>query len=205
MDMCGRFELTDPQQIYRVYHIKNKLIEIKPNVNVSPSQYVPVVLTDGELVVMKWGLIPHWAKDAKIGYKMINARKETLAEKPSFRVPLKTQRCIIPATGFYEWKTTASGKVPYKFSMNDHHMFGFAGLYEVWKDPEGEELKTFTIITVEPNNLVGEVHNRMPAILTDEEQEIWLNPDETEPERLLDLLHPYPENRMIMELASKDI
>ena len=147
--------------------------------------------------------MPFWAKDTNIGYKMINARAETLQVKPSFRKALSLQRCIIPAGGFFEWKQVDKEKVPYYIFMKNKELFGFAGLYDVWHDKEGKELKTYTIITTTPNPLVEPIHDRMPAILEKRDEEVWLNPDETEPVRLVKLLHPYPASEMDMYPVSR--
>ena len=159
---------------------------------------MPVVVGDGErhVEMMRWGLVPFWAKDEKIGYKMINARAETLSVKPSFRKALSLQRCIVPAGGFFEWKQVDKEKIPYYIFLKNKHLFGFAGLYDIWRNKEGKELKTYTIITTEPNALVEPIHNRMPAILEKQDEETWLNPDVTEPVRLVKLLHPYPTDEM---------
>jgi putative SOS response-associated peptidase YedK len=153
-----------------------------------------VIVNDSKkhVEMMQWGLVPFWAKDEKSGYKMINARAETLPVKPSFRKALSLQRCIIPAGGFFEWKHVDKEKIPYYIFLKNQSVFGFAGLYDVWHDKQGRELKTYTIITTEPNALVEPIHNRMPVILEKQNEYEWLNPDETEPARLVKLLHPYP-------------
>jgi putative SOS response-associated peptidase YedK len=132
-----------------------------------PSDDLPVVVStdDKHLKMMRWGLVPFWAKDEKIGYKMINARSETISVKPSFRKAHSLQRCIIPAGGFFEWKQVDKEKIPYYIYLKNQLVFGFADLYDVWHDKQGRELKTYTIITMEPNALVEHIHNRMPVIL----------------------------------------
>ncbi len=196
--MCGRYSLPDPEDI--PIHFKGTRIgyDVKPRFNVAPSQSLPVVVSEGEkhVELMRWGLVPFWAKDEKIGYKMINARAETLSVKPSFRKALSLQQCIVPAGGFFEWKQIGKEKIPYYIFLKNTDLFGFAGLYDVWHDKEGKDLKTYTIITTEPNELVGTIHNRMPAILEKKDEETWLNPDISEPERLVKLLHPYPSEEM---------
>jgi putative SOS response-associated peptidase YedK len=196
--MCGRYSIPEPGDI--PIHFKNTRIgyDLSPRFNAAPSQELPVVVSDGEkhVELMRWGLVPVWAKDTSIGYKMINARAETLAVKPSFRKALSLQRCIVPAGGFFEWKQVGKEKIPYYIFLKKKQVFGFAGLYDVWHDKAGKELKTYTIITTDPNELVGTIHNRMPAILEKEDEETWLNPDETDPQRLLPLLHPYPVDEM---------
>ncbi len=196
--MCGRYSLPDPEDIPIRFKGTRIGYDAKPRFNAAPSENMPVVVSDGQrhVELMRWGLVPFWAKDEKIGYKMINARAETLPVKPSFRKSLSLQRCIVPAAGFFEWKKTDGEKIPYYIFLKNKHLFGFAGLYDVWRDKAGKELKTYTIITTEPNALVGSIHNRMPAILEKQDEEMWLNPDVTEPDRLVKLLHPYPAEEM---------
>ena len=196
--MCGRYSIPEPDDI--PVHFKGTRIgyDLKPRYNAAPSENLPVIVnnTDKHVEMMRWGLVPFWAKDEKIGYKMINARAETLQIKPSFRKALSLQRCIIPAGGFFEWKQVDKEKIPYYISLKNNSVFGFAGLYDVWRDKQGKEIKTYTIITTEPNALVEPIHNRMPAILEKQDEDEWLNPDETEPQRIIKLLRPYPAQEM---------
>ena len=148
--------------------------------------------TDHVLSSAKWGLIPSWAKDPRIGSKMINARAEGIETKPSFKKPLRFQRCIIPASAFFEWKGNPGAKVKYRIGRKDEQLFGFAGLYDTWRNPQGDELTTCTIITTEPNVLVSPIHNRMPVILLPDDEERWIDPDMTEPDEITSLLRPYP-------------
>lgn len=196
--MCGRYAIPDPGDIPIRYNAARSGYDLKPRYNAAPSEDMPVVVNTGENYVelMRWGLVPFWAKDTNIGYKMINARAETLQVKPSFKKALSSQRCIVPAGGFFEWKQIDKEKVPYYIFMKNKQLFGFAGLYDTWHDKQGGELKTYTIITTEPNTLVGKIHDRMPAILEKKDEEEWLNPDETESDRLVKLLHPYPASEM---------
>jgi putative SOS response-associated peptidase YedK len=152
---------------------------------------------------MRWGLIPHWAKEAKVGARMINARAETLTERASFRPLLRTRRCLVPASGFYEWHPTT--KVPHYVHPKDADVFAFAGLHDVWRDPEGEEIASYTIITTTPNALLAPIHDRMPVILRPADQDAWLDPDETEPEPLLALLKPYPARAMVAYPVSRAV
>jgi putative SOS response-associated peptidase YedK len=140
---------------------------------------------------MRWGLIPYWAKDASIGYMMINARAETVATKAAFREALKKRRCLIPADGFYEWKKDGKVKTPFCFAMADDSIFAFAGLWEQWKNPEGRLVETCSIITTTPNALCAEVHDRMPAILPDEAYDLWLDPGFQKADGVCDLLKPF--------------
>ncbi len=196
--MCGRYAIPDTGDIPIRFTGVRIGIDIKPRYNAAPSQDLPVVVNDGKTHVelMRWGLVPFWAKDTNISYKMINARAETLTVKPSFRKALIRQRCIVPAGGFFEWKQIDREKVPYYIFLKDHSLFGFAGLYDVWHDKQGKELKSYTIITTEPNELLEPIHNRMPVILEKRDEKEWLNPDETEADRLVKLLHPYPAKEM---------
>ena len=153
---------------------------------------------DGQryLTQMHWGLIPSWAKDPAIGNRMINARAETLGVKPAFRVALRKRRCLVVADGFYEWQQRARGKQPIYIMLKSREPFGFAGLWDTWTSPEGEAIRTCTIITTDPNDLLKPIHDRMPVILTRDAEGVWLDPTIQEPARLLPLLKPYPPEEM---------
>jgi putative SOS response-associated peptidase YedK len=196
--MCGRYALLNPNQLFDRFGVTNQLdISLEPRDDIRPSQLAPVVKMGYQAALMRWGLIPSWSKDPTIGQKMINARAEGLDQKPSFRKPLRSSRCLVPATGFYEWQPTQNGKIKYQFSLAGGKMFGFAGLYDVWSDPiSGERRETFTIITTSPNGLVAPVHNRMPVILSPKDEEIWLDPDETDSLYLLSFLTPFPDEQL---------
>jgi putative SOS response-associated peptidase YedK len=199
--MCGRFTLTvDPSDLQQQFGLKEPPpAELGPRFNIAPSQAVAVVANNRErtLELFQWGLIPSWAKDPKIGNKLINARAETLAEKPSFRTALKRRRCLVLADGFYEWRKEAGGtKTPMYVTMQDGRPFAFAGLWEVWQPPEGDLLKTCTIITTEPNALMAPIHNRMPAILPREAYDRWLTPDEMKSDEAMKLLKPFDAAQM---------
>ncbi|WP_412055643.1 SOS response-associated peptidase [Bacillus inaquosorum] len=173
--------------------------EYHPSYNVASSQNILTIINDGSnnRLGKGWGLIPPWAKVEKIGYKMINARAETLAEKPSFRKPLVSKRCIIPADSFYEWKRLDPKiKIPMRIKLKSSNLFAFAGLYEKWNTPEGNPLYTCTIITTKPNELMEDIHDQMPVILTDVNEKEWLNPKNTDPDYLQSLLQPYDPNDM---------
>jgi len=169
-----------------------------PRYNIAPTQAVIVVGDDGKRYIkeMLWGLIPSWAKDPTIGNRMINARVETLAEKAAFRAAPKKRRCIIPADGFYEWQKLGKVKQPVRIVLKSREPFGFAGLWEHWQSPEGEEVLSCTIVTTEANALLKAVHDRMPVILTQDAEAAWLNPDTQDPEKLLPLLKQYPPDQM---------
>lgn len=198
--MCGRFTLTiSPAELQDQFSLTERPSpDLAPRYNIAPSQAVAVVTNSAErkLELFQWGLIPSWAKDPKIGNKLINARAETLAEKPSFRTALKRRRCLVLADGFYEWQKTATGKTPMYIQMDDGRPFGFAGLWEVWQPPDGSLLKTCTIITTAPNALLEPIHNRMPVILPPEAYAAWLNPAELPAEQVLPLLRPFDAERM---------
>ncbi len=201
MPMCGRYIFTEePRKLYKRYDIeasKKIQLEIKTMYNIAPGFLVPVITgnSPNAIEIMKWGLIPHWAKDPKIGYKLINARAETVAQKPGFRASFRNKRCLVPATGFYEWQPTKAGKVPHLIQMKSREIFSFAGIFDVWKDVEGKEFKTFSIITTSPNELMQPIHNRMPVILKKKQEELWLEKEAPE-ESLIKLLKPFPENKM---------
>jgi putative SOS response-associated peptidase YedK len=207
--MCGRFTLTvDPDQLQQQFGLKQPPpAALAPRFNIAPSQAVAVVANNAERVLelFQWGLIPSWAKDPKIGNKLINARAETLAEKPSFRSALKRRRCLVVADGFYEWKKEGSAKTPMYIQLKDGRPFAFAGLWEVWQPPAGSPVKTCTIITTEPNALLAGIHNRMPAILPPEGYDTWLTPGELPTVEALALLQPYDPAQMKATLVSSRV
>lgn len=173
-----------------------------PSYNVAPQSLQPVVWLDSEtgqreLTVMRWGLVPFWAKDSKIGYSTINAKSETVATSPAFREAMKRRRCLVPAEWFYEWqKIDAKTRQPYAIGLRDGSLFAFAGLWETWKDKAKDQvLETYTVLTTDPNELMEPIHNRMPVILAPRDYERWLEPGE--PTHLpVDLLRPYPAEEM---------
>jgi putative SOS response-associated peptidase YedK len=193
--MCGRYVVKHPTRFMaKMHRIATPLFEAR--YNVAPSQLVPVVKAADagpELATMRWGLIPSWAKDAKIGYKLINARSETVASKPSFRSAFKRRRCLIPADGFFEWKKLdTKTKQPHFIHLKDDQPFAFAGLWEIWHNPEdGEEVQSCTIITTEANEMMKPLHDRMPVILAPSAYDRWLAEPDTE------LLKPYTASEMI--------
>ena len=195
--MCGRFIFTDPAKIKRLLpdaDIDQIRIEFAPSYNIAPSQNIPVILNDGSnnVRLIRWGLVPSWAKDLSIGYKMINARAETITEKPAFKRLIKGRRCLIFTEGFYEWKKLGKGKQPYFIRMKDQQAFAFAGLWDIW-EKEGDALVSGTIITTGANNLVADIHDRMPVIISPDSYEIWLDHDGKD---IMNLLKPYPAEEM---------
>lgn len=197
--MCGRFSRKATlQAIVDEFEIEEVSGTIEPSYNIAPGQEIAVILKDEsrKLGLLKWGLIPAWSKDPKIGYRMINARAETLAEKPSFKHPLRRKRCLIVADGFYEWKKEGKQKIPMYIFLKDQKPFVFAGLWDTWTSPEGKKISTCTIITTEPNKLLKKIHNRMPVILPKEHIEDWLDRSVEDEQRVLPLLQPYRDDEM---------
>ncbi|MCR4442282.1 MAG: SOS response-associated peptidase [Peptococcaceae bacterium] len=197
--MCGRFTTTiDREQIERYFKIARVDGEYAPLYNAAPAQNIPVVLEDGarRLAFYRWGLVPSWAKDPAVGNRLINARAETLLEKPSFRRSFLQRRCLVPADGFFEWKKEGANKTPYRIIMKDGSPFGMAGLWEVWSPPGQEPLYTCAIITTGANSLLRGIHERMPVILTPENYDLWLDPAVQSPVLLNRLLAPYPAELM---------
>jgi putative SOS response-associated peptidase YedK len=197
--MCGRFTLfADPSDLQEMVSLSTPLPDLAPRYNIAPTQPVAVV-ANGEtraLELFRWGLIPSWAKDPAIGNRLINARAETLAEKPSFRTALKKRRCLILADGFYEWKREGNKKTPMYVQLKDQQPFAFAGLWEVWKSPDDKLVKSCTIITTTPNALMEKIHDRMPVILPPKAYDLWLSPGELPAEKALPLLKPFAASQM---------
>ena len=200
--MCGRYTFSDAEasKLGDRFDFLDAGIALGPRYNVAPTQDAPVVVRDDvrRLEMMRWGLVPSWAKTPDIGARMINARCESVAEKPSFKHPLRRRRCLAIADGFYEWAKVPGrrGKTPMRFVLNDGSHFAFAGLWDSWHGPDGRELRTFTIITTEANELVRPVHNRMPVVLLPEQEDLWVDPSVSDPAVLLPLLRPHPPERM---------
>jgi putative SOS response-associated peptidase YedK len=209
--MCGRFSMAVPlPALLSRFPVGRAPSSLTPRYNIAPSQKVPVILpinpNDGGLALeeLRWGLIPSWAKDPAIGNRLINARAETLTEKASFKRPFQSRRCLVPADGFYEWRftRTTKGKIPMRIRLKSQAPFAMAGLWERWKDAEGKELRTFTIITTGPNAVLEPIHNRMPVILKRQDEEAWLDP-KVASTRLTALIAPYPAEEMEAYEVSK--
>jgi len=208
--MCGRFaQFSELDVLIERFGFDPGLVIIEPRYNIAPGQLAPVVVHDGRrcLQMMKWGLVPYWAKDAGVGYKMINARAETVAQKPSFKKSFAERRCLVVADGFYEWTSSVGGgeKIPMHIALKSREPFAFAGLWDAWRSPEGEMLSTFTIITTTPNELIQQIHNRMPVILRKEDEGKWLDPGEKNPVKLQLLLMPYEADEMEMFRVSRAV
>jgi len=200
--MCGRFTLTvDPADLQSAFPEFSFPERYAPRYNIAPTQPILAVPnnTEGNSDFFIWGLVPSWAKDPAIGNRMINARAETLAEKPSFRGPYRHRRCLIFADGFYEWKAHSGTKkkTPYYIRLNSGKPFAFAGLWEGWQSPDGGEIKSATIITTQPNLVIAELHNRMPVILDPNDYAVWLDPAPQSPADMQSLLRPYSGGEMI--------
>ncbi|MBY0147295.1 SOS response-associated peptidase [Neobacillus niacini] len=201
--MCGRFTLTATvDQLIDRFDVEFFLEqeEYLPSYNVAPSQSVLAVINNGShkrMGFLRWGLIPPWAKDMSIGYKMINARAETLSEKPSFRNAYKNKRCLIVADSFYEWKRIDSKtKTPMRIKLKSDELFAMAGLWESWKSPEGKTIYSCSVITTQPNELVQDIHDRMPVILKPEDEKNWLDPSISDTSKLQPLLKPLETSLM---------
>lgn len=197
--MCGRYSLiADLQDLARQFEFDGTGFEHSPRYNVAPTQPVLTVINrEGrQPEYMRWGLIPSWAKDPSIGARMINARGETVAQKPSFRNALQRRRCLVLADGFYEWQKAGRGRRPMRIVLKSREPFAFAGLWESWRNPEGDAIRSCTIVTTEANELLRPVHERMPVILPPELEEFWLDTDVTDSAALTDVLSPYPDASM---------
>lgn len=193
--MCGRYTFT---QLPAKEQLSPEMeLPLTPRYNVAPTQMCLVrpMEDPGHYRQMRWGLIPFWAKDIKIGYKMINARLETVLEKSAFRQPVRKRRVLVWADGFYEWKKTDTGKQPHRITLKDGRPFCFAGIADRWRSPEGDEVHSFTVLTLPPNELMAPIHDRMPVILTHEQGDAWLDP-KASAEDLVAAISPYPSEDM---------
>ena len=219
--MCGRFTLSnpDPALVAKAFNLDTAsdspsslpADRLTARFNVAPMQAVAAVVRDttghNHLEAMRWGLVPSWSKDASGAAKMINARAETAPDKPSFRAAFSKRRCLIVADGFYEWQKHDDGsKTPMYITLSDHQLFGFAGLWEPWTDPDsGNTLLTCTILTIQPNALMESIHNRMPVILPPETYTDWLDPTQTDKQKAAQLLAPFPAERMVAFAVSRKV
>jgi len=206
--MCGRFVQATPSAVIAEIFGLGEVPELAPRYNIAPTQTAAVVRWRGgrrELAMLRWGLVPSWAKDPSMGARLINARGETLASKPAFRSALRTRRCVIPATGFYEWQKTAAGKKPYFFYLASGLPMALAGLWEAWQPPEGPLWETFAIVTTQANARLAPIHDRMPAILDREAVERWLDPTVQDADELLGLLAPAPDSWIACHPVSRAV
>jgi putative SOS response-associated peptidase YedK len=203
--MCGRARLSsDVSEIKLVFSIPpgRPPPNFAPSWNVAPSDPLPVVRFDPKerqrsLDVMRWGLIPSWAKDMKVGFSNINAKAEGIENKPAFRKGFERRRCLVPVDNFYEWRKTATGKQPYALALSDRGIMALAGLWDNWHSPAGEWVRSFAIVTATPNELCAEIHNRMPVILKPDAWPVWLGEEAADGPDLKALLAPYPSEDMI--------
>jgi len=198
--MCGRYTLHTTDELEDRYRVEVS-DAIRANYNVAPSQTMPVITEDG-LHMMRWGLIPKWAKDEKIGYKLINARSETVFEKPMWKGIIKQRRCLIPANGFYEWQKNGKEKQPFYIHLPDDSVFSFAGLWETWEH-DGKSWETYSILTTTPNNEMESIHDRMPVILHKDDEAHWLAADTQEDIEVL--LRPYTDGKLETYEVSSDV
>jgi putative SOS response-associated peptidase YedK len=199
--MCGRAYQTYTQEELALRYLNERplqLPEFQPNYNFAPTQLCPVVFHESgkgrQLQLLNWGLIPHWSKDKKSAYKMINARSETVAEKPSFRTAIRHRRCIVPLSGFYEWKREGDIKRPFAISLKTKEIMSVAGIWETWQSPLEERLQTFSILTTEANSFMQHIHDRMPVILDPQTEEEWLDPKLSDPLLLKKFFDPSPSS-----------
>lgn len=197
--MCGRFALlTHAQALIDRFGIEEVIKRPESRYNIAPTQNVAVVVQreTRQLTEMRWGLIPFWARDVSIGNRMINARVETVTEKPAYRTAFKRNRCLILADGFYEWQKVGKIKIPTHIRLKSREPFAFAGLYDYWKTKSGKILESCTIITTIPNELMRPIHNRMPLILDPEKEDTWLDPSDQDVNELISILQPYDSSQM---------
>ena len=211
--MCGRFARFSPAHIFRMLFELEEFLDLEPQYNIAPGQEIHavrgIVIRDNqqrnattttsfskEVAPFQWGLIPFWSKDPKIGVKMINARSETITEKPAYREPLKKHRCLIPIDGFYEWQKRKDGKQPYFIRMNDKKPFALGGIWDKWTSPQGKIVESCSILTTTPNDIVKSIHNRMPVIIDPKDFDLWLDPTIKEPEEIKHLFTPYKASAM---------
>lgn len=199
--MCGRFTLFAPESALAAMFGLETAPRLSPRYNIAPAQMVAAVRVSPEagkreIAILRWGLVPPWAKDASIGSRMINARAETVSEKPAFRSAFRKKRCLVPASGFYEWEKLPKRKQPYHVGFRDGRPFAMAGLWERWQGPEGAAVESCTLITTGANALVSSIHDRMPVILRPGDFDLWLDPAVQAGESLLPLLRPFPQEEM---------
>jgi putative SOS response-associated peptidase YedK len=203
--MCGRYTITVEEEVlFARFKIRGNGGQHLPRYNVAPTQNNPVVLVNEKnqriMAQMRWGLIPYWAKEESIGNRMINARIETITGKPSFKTAFIKRRCLVPADGYYEWSKIGASKKkqPYRIVLKSRELFAFAGLWDIWKNEKGSIIRSYTIITTEADNLVGNIHPRMPVILRPENEDKWIDPTLKDVKTIEKLLQPYPSNLMEM-------
>lgn len=207
--MCGRFSLKAPPAQLKAHFCLDEVVDYAPRFNIPPGTDIPVIRQSPEgkrvLHLLRWGLVPHWAKDPAIGNRLNNARSEGAAGKPAFRDALRRRRCLVPADGFYEWKTEGRQKQPYYISLKSGEPLAMAGLWESWRTPEGEILRTCCILTTGPNALMEPIHDRMPVMIDPADYSFWLDPGMAEPEALQPLMVPCRADRMQAWAVSRKV
>jgi putative SOS response-associated peptidase YedK len=208
--MCGRYRLSRHAEVLAIYYAEYEGLDWDARYNIAPTQNVPVIRQDTKQPIrrasfMRWGLIPSWSKDASLGARMINARAETVDTKPAFKESLEQRRCLIPADGFYEWKRNGTNKQPYCFELKEREPFAFAGLWDCWRAPDGTLLETCTILTTTPNQLLADVHDRMPVILSPANYDLWLDPGFRDTATTTGMLKPFEAERMRRYVVSERI
>lgn len=213
--MCGRYTLYRSKHLQARYHLTDTsaaelLADLNDRYNIAPSQEsVVITQTDGQphLELMRWGYLPPWAKDPKdiFKYKTFNARAEGVFDKPTWKNAVRYHRALVPSTGFYEWQSQTDGKQPFLIAPRGVAIFSFAGLYGTWRDPQGHEQHTYSIITTSANHDMAPIHDRMPVILTPEEESLWLDSQVDDPALLGQLLHPYPDGQLTISAVSRDV
>ena len=208
--MCGRFTLNKSGEAIASAFQLTEVPQVQPRYNIAPTQLVPTVLHTAEnnnrqFHQLRWGLIPSWAKDPQMGARLINARAETVTEKPSFRSAFRQRRCLVIADGFYEWQRQERKKQPFYFQLQNGQPFAFAGLWERWRSPDGEEIQSCTILTTEANEILRPIHDRMPVILDSKDYDLWLDPEVQNTEPLQQLLRPYPAKAMTSYAVSTKV
>ena len=208
--MCGRFTLSTPAQTLADLFEVAKVPDLPLSFNIAPSEAIVAVRTpeeeaQREFALLRWGLVPAWAKEPTVGNRMINARSETVATNPAFRAAFRRRRCLIAADGFYEWQRQERRKQPFYIRMRDERPFAFAGLWELWEGRDGTVVESCTLLTTEPSELVRPLHDRMPVILDPRDYELWLDPGVQKPERLEPLLRPYSAEKMVAYPVSQAV
>ena len=199
--MCGHYRLSRRKQLIAEYFDTDNDVDWEPRYNIAPSQPVGIIRQDPStperhFSLARWGLIPSWASDASIGFKTINARSETVANKPAFRDAFTSRRCLLPADGFFEWSRRGREKQPFHFGMQDDSLFAFAGLWDRWRDPEGAVIESCSILTTNANSLLADIHDRMPVILRQENYDLWLDPGFKDVKALAEVLVPFDAAQM---------
>lgn len=208
--MCGRFTLSQSGEAVATAFDLEEVPTVPPRYNIAPTQPIAVIRStiehpQREFTYLSWGLVPSWSKDPKIGARLINARAETLAEKPSFRAAFKRRRCLILADGFYEWQRSPEGKQPYYFHLENHQPFAFGGLWEHWENGNGDVIESCTIITTTANEVLSSIHDRMPVILPPKGYDLWLDPTIEKDKDLHTLLRPYAAEEMVSYPVSPSV